>query len=95
MKKERWFFVINDHSSEPGGLPPTGGLRSNLESPSAMPREAVHGSRAKPLTAGAGPQALPTCQIWSLYSLMVRSEEKKPEVAVFMMAILSHFSRLR
>ena len=33
------------------------------------------------------------CQILSLYSRMVRSEEKTPEQAVLVMAIFSHFSR--
>ena len=33
------------------------------------------------------------CQIVSLYSRMVRSEEKMPEQAVLVMAMRSHFSR--
>ena len=33
------------------------------------------------------------CQIKSLYSLIVRSEEKMPEQAVLVMAMRSHFSR--
>ena len=32
------------------------------------------------------------CQILSLYSRMVRSEEKMPEQAVLVMAMRSHFS---
>lgn len=32
------------------------------------------------------------CQILSLYSLMVRSEEKMPEQAVLVIAMRSHFS---
>ena len=45
----------------------------------------------------AGPAGLAyfACQIWALYSLMVRSLEKKPDFAVLMTAILSHLSRLR
>ena len=34
----------------------------------------------------------PMCQIFSLYSRMVRSEEKMPEQATLAMAIFSHFS---
>ncbi len=50
---------------------------------------AVWGSGAQPLVA------LATCQMVSLYSAMVRSEEKKPDLAVLMTAILSHLSRSR
>ena len=41
----------------------------------------------------ANPERYFRCQIFSLYSLIVRSEEKMPDLAVLITAIRSHLSR--